>query len=314
MKRILVLAIVLFFAGHGRTQTITQGVQLFEKGELSEARKFLQSSTFERNDQALYYLGRIAFEVEDYDTASDYFEQAINVQPDSSQYYGWLGNALGSMAGSASMFRKGILAPQIKLAYEKAVELDPENMGALFGLIEFYTQAPGFMGGSWGKAEQTANKIKDLDLLSGHEAMITVMERQERYVEAEREYLAAAEIDPVKLISLGIFYQGRKEYSKAFETFQQALNDESTYLNGLYQYGRTSALSGNRPKEGIESLMKFLDNEWEEGTPSHAGAWMRIAMIHEKSGEKEMAIRGYKKSLALDKFMEEAKKGLSRLQ
>ncbi|MEM7298870.1 MAG: tetratricopeptide repeat protein [Bacteroidota bacterium] len=312
MKTIgLIFTVCIMLCGT-QAQSLKKGIELYEQGKLEEARKTF-SSTKGAKGESSYYLGRIAFDQEQYSKSVDYFEEAVDANDKSSDYYNWLGNARGRYAQESNMFRKGILAPRIKSAYEKAVELDETNIDAHWGLIEFYTQAPGVMGGSWEKAEETAKQIKKLDVLEGHNAMATVYQRQEKYDLAEKEYIAASKVDDARLVNLGFFYQGRGKYAQAFEAFEQAYSKDPNRLGALYQIGRTSALSGLQKDKGIASLEKYLAMEQREGTPSHAGAWMRLAMIYEKSGNKEKAQKLYSKSLSLDPEMEEAKKGLARL-
>ena len=312
MTKLWLVALLFLSSEMVMSQSLTKGVELYQSGNLKAAKDFF--SQYDDNEKALYYLGRIAFDQEEYSDAADYFEDVIEINDQVADYYTWLGNSIGSYAGDVNFFKQGILAPQIKSAYEKAVALDPKSIDALFGLIEYYTQAPGLLGGSMEKAEETAHKIKQIDVLQGHSALATVYERQEAYDKAEQEYLAAVKADPKRQLNLGFFYQRQEKFGKAFSAFESAYNNDPTNLNALYQIGRTSALSGEQPEKGISSLNKFLEVPWQKGTPSHAGAMMRLAMIYEKSGNKIKAISLYEESLEKDPDMSEAKKGLDRLR
>ena len=91
------------------------------------------------------------------------------------------------------------------------------------------------MGGSWEKAEETANTIKRLDVIEGHDALATVYTRQEKYDLAEKEYIAASKIDDKRLLTLGYFYQGREHYDKAYGDIEKAYAKDSANLGALYQ-------------------------------------------------------------------------------
>ncbi len=305
------LIMLLFLSGTIMAQSQSRGIELYNDGKLDEAQSFFSKD--QSSETSIYYLGRIAFDKEEFRKAADYFEEAIEINQ-KSDYYTWLGNSLGSYTNEVNFFRKGILAPKIKSAYEKAVELDARNIDAHWGLIEYYTQAPSVMGGSFEKAEETANAIKKVDVLEGHSALATVYTRQDEHDKAEKEYIAAAELDKSRLLNLGFYYQRREAYDKAFSAFESAYENDEDNLGALYQIGRTSALSGKKTEKGISSLQKYLAIEWKKGTPSHAGALMRLGMIYEKTGDKSKAISHYEKSLAKDPEMEEAKKGLNRLK
>ncbi len=307
------LIVLLFFLSEtAMAQLLTKGIELYEAGKLEEAERFFSKNA--STEQSMYYLGRIAFDKEEFRKAADYFEDVIEMNDRKADYYVWLGNSIGSYAGESNFFKQGILAPKIKSAYEKAVALDPKNVDGHWGLIEYYTQAPGVLGGSWEKAEETARIIKGLDVLEGHSALATVYQRQEEFDKAEKEYIAAAEYDKRRLLNLGFYYQGREKYDQAFTAFESAYEHDPENMSALYQIGRTSALSGKQSEKGIKSLQKYLDTEWQEGTPSHAGALMRLGMIYEKMGDKPNAVDHYERSLAQDPEMAQAKEGLSRLK
>ncbi|MEP1095530.1 MAG: tetratricopeptide repeat protein [Cyclobacteriaceae bacterium] len=312
MYRQKLTVLLLLLSGAVLAQSLTKGIELYQDGKPDAARAFFANNS--NNAEAIYYLGRISFDEEDYRKAADYFEEAIELNDRKSDYHTWYGNAVGSYAGEVNFFRQGILAPKIKAAYEKAVSLNPKNVDAQWGLIEYYTQAPGVLGGSWEKAEATANVIKGLDVLEGHSAFATVYERQEEFEKAEKEYIAAAEVDEGRLLNLGFYYQGREQYEKAFSTFESVYAKDTNDLRALYQLGKTSALSGKQTSKGIKSLRTYLSREWQKGTPSHAGALMRLGMIYEKMGKNSDAIKHYESSLSKDPEMRQAKDGLSRLQ
>ena len=66
------------------------------------------------------------------------------------------------------MIKQGMLAPKMKKAWESAIALDPKNMSARTSLIQYYLQAPGFMGGSIDKAKEVAKQITGLNPAEGH--------------------------------------------------------------------------------------------------------------------------------------------------
>lgn len=76
--------------------------------------------------------------------------------------------------------------------FEKAAELDPKSVDARHGLIEYYSQAPGFMGGSIEKAKEQAHEIEKIDPMRGHLDMASLLENKDKEIAAvEKEYAAA---------------------------------------------------------------------------------------------------------------------------
>ncbi|MDW3194339.1 MAG: tetratricopeptide repeat protein [Cytophagales bacterium] len=312
MKKILVL-LLLWGPCYSYAQSTAEAKKLYQANKLEEAKEVLLALDDSDKDVP-YFLGRIAFDQREFKKSVSYFEDLSDDYPNVADYHYWYGNALGRQAQESSVFRQGLLAPKIKNAYEKAVALDPKNIDAHLSLIEFYTLAPGIMGGSWEKAEETAEVIKSIDPAQGHTAMATVWIRQEEYDKAEKEYQQAMQLNSQYAFTLGYFYQGRKSFDKAFDLFQKVYAEDTTKIGALYQIGRTSAFSGTNSELGIASLENYLSKELPPNFPSPSAAWMRMAMIYEKKGDDQKAVELYTKSLALDENMEESKKGLERLR
>ena len=315
--KVLLTSILLCFSLSVPGQDLATGIQLFNSQQFDKAVKTLEliSSEDAGYADARYYLGRIAYEQEDYEAAKGFFTAATKANDTSSEYFTWLGHALGTLTNSVGKLRQATLAPKIKNAYIRAVELDPDNLEAQWGLVRFYREAPGFVGGSLEKAEQSAKEILRIDPLDGHIALSDVYLRQEQPEKAEAQYIAAAAIDQRRLAHLGIFYQNQGWFDKAFDTFQNAFTLMPEDMNLLYQIGRTSALSGERADLGIESLERYLrETDEANASPSHAGAHMRLAMIYEKQGDFTKAKTFYQKALKGDPDMKLAKDGLKRVR
>lgn len=295
------------------SQQLDKAIELYRTNKFEASKKILLSLD-DSDRKVRYYLGLVAFEQREFKEAVNYFEDLTEEDFDEPDYFYWYGNALGRYAQESSVFRQGLLAPKIKNAYQRAVELDPKNIDAHESLIEFYTLAPGFMGGSWEKAQETATHIKSLDPGRGHAAMATVWLRQEEFEKAEVEYRQAMEYDGRYAFSLGYHYQNQKEFNKAFDLFQTMYEKDTTNIGALYQIGRTSAFSGLNTELGISSLEEYLTKNPDPNNPSPSAAWMRMAMIYEKKGDERKAVELYTKSLQLDDSMEESRKGLARLK
>ncbi len=296
-------------------QSLSAGKKFFEERKYAEAKAQLTAIDDNAKDYAAaqYYLGRIAFQEEQYDEAVDYFEEATEVNDRVAEYFEWYGNALGSLAQQSNMVRQGMLAPKMKSAWEKAVQLDPKSVGPRTSLVEFYMQAPGFMGGSKEKAVATAREIIALSPAEGHRVLGSVLAREKKIAEAEKAYLEAARLDPQYKTSLAGFYLGQQQHEKAFVLFEEALKKNPEDMLAHYQVGRTSALSGLRLEQGEASLRKYLLYTPKANEPSLAGANMRLAQILEKKGSKAAAKKHYETAVKLDGTLKEAKEGLSRV-
>jgi tetratricopeptide (TPR) repeat protein len=309
---LLLFSCTLFAQG----SKITNAKSLFEAKKFTEAKKILTGISDGQSDFAAsrYFLGRIAFEEKQYEDAADYFEEATEADGKVADYFNWLGNTLGTIAKDANPFRQGILAPKMKSAWESAITLDTKNLDARRSLIEYYTQAPGFMGGSFEKAHEVAQQIKKLSMAEGHLAEGRIYMKEEKFVEAEKEFVAMAKANPDYVGGLANFYVNRKQYDKAFSIYEQLSLKDPQNMQTVYQLGRLSAVSGTRLESGELNLKKYLTYQPKAGEPSHAATHMRLGNIYEKKGDKAGAKKAYETSLKLDPNLQEAKDGLARVK
>jgi tetratricopeptide (TPR) repeat protein len=309
------LAIILAHpVAHAQTK-LEQAKTFYEQGNRDQVKKILAPIREKDADYAAaqYYLGRVAFDEKEYDDASDYFEEAVDANDKVADYHYWLGNTYGTIAQNANMLKKGMLAPKMKKAWENAVALDPKNTDARTSLIQYYTQAPSFMGGSMEKAKEVANQIIKLKPAEGHRQMGNIYVLEKKPAEAEKEFLAMVKADPNYVSGLANFYTGQKQYEKAFGLFEEALIKNPEDYASIYQIGKTSALSGQKLDRGEECLRKYLTHAPQQNEPSHAGANMRLAQIKEKRGNKVEAKKLFETALKMDGSLREAKEGLERV-
>lgn len=125
--KFLVLSGAILIGSFAQGQSIVEKARkLYEEKKLAEAEKLLTPIDDDDKDYAAaqYYLGRIAFDQKKYDDAADFFEEATDANPKVADYFNWLGNTYGTIAENANVLRQGFLAPKMKNAWEKAIELD----------------------------------------------------------------------------------------------------------------------------------------------------------------------------------------------
>lgn len=309
--------IFVFLATGAFGQTsLDMGKRLFEQGKYVDATTILDAVDEDDSDYAAaqYYLGRIAFTDKKFEDAADHFEEATESKKgEVAEYYTWLGDTYGTIAGQANILRQGILAPKMKAAWEKAIVLDSKNLGARLSLIQFYTQAPSLMGGSMDKAKEMARQIKTFNAVQGHRSMGNLFVREKNMTAAEGEFIEMVRLDPNTLPLLGNFYMSTKAYDKSFALFDEAIKKNPMDMAAAYQLGRTSAVSGQRLDDGEAYLLRYLAYTPKPNEPSHAGANMRLAQIYEKKGKKADARLKYEAALKIDNTLQEAKDGLSRV-
>jgi cytochrome c-type biogenesis protein CcmH/NrfG len=153
------------------SKDIATGVTLFERGQFAAAQQFFAAfvSQSPTDPAGAYYLGRIAFESEQYEQAATWFERAVQLDGGNSDSHLWLGRTYGHQAQAA----KGeafFLARKVKIHLEKAVALNPDNIEARFDLLEYYLQASAIVAGGLTKAKEQAEEIAKRNAAEGRKA------------------------------------------------------------------------------------------------------------------------------------------------
>lgn len=257
---------------------------LFEAHRFPEAQAVIEkiAAAEPDNAEAQYYLGVLALRRQDIDAAIAHLERATALAPKSSPYMLELGGAYGQAAMKAGLLAKWGLAKKAKAALEQAVALDPENLAAHQGLLNYYQMAPSFAGGSMPKAYEQAEEIRRRNPAWGATALVPL-------------------------------YLKDQKFDDAFTVLDVALkaNPDDYYLT--YQIGRVADISGQRLERGEQALHRCLELSPKGNQPPHAAVHWRLGNLALKRGDVAAARAAYEKSLALDPKFKEATAALAKL-
>lgn len=261
--------------------------------------------------------GKAALQRNDYQAAADLFEKAVAQTPNNAEAHFLLGEAYGSLAQNANMFKQAGLAFKTRREFARAVELDPNSLDARFGLIEFYMIAPGFMGGDEKKAFEQAGEIRKRDTMRGHQAFAYIYARQKKPDLARKEYVDAVKEQPNSPKThyfLGIsFLTADKNYKQAAEEFEMAVKLDPNYMPGWFQIGHMAALSGANLPRGEEALQKYLAYAPKPDEPQHYRAYFWLGGIYEKQGKKGEARMNYATSLKINPHQPDVAEALKKI-
>lgn len=293
--------------------------EAYQERRLDDARAAAQAQLKENAGSAatLYCMGRIVYAAGKSGEAVDWFEKAIKLDATNAVYHVSLGQALGDEAQRANKLRQPFLARRVKSEFERAVALDPTSIDARHGLVQFYSIAPGIMGGSMDRAKAEATEIAKLNAMRGHMEMGALFDREKNAAAAEREYRAGVEASPDSVAAqyaLGAFFQRQKRWDEAFATYDKLIQAKPSEIVAHFQC-RTAALSGENLDRGERELRALLDEPPKDFSQvSVAATYLRLGNIYEKQGKAELARSAYEQAVKLNPRNDEAKKALAAMR
>ena len=266
-----------------------------------------------------YKTGRALMDSNKTDAAIKAFEKAVALDEMNADYHLWLGRAVGTVAQNASVLRQPFLARRVRAEFERTVELDPSNIGAREGLVTFYIQAPGVMGGSIAKAREQADAIAKISPMRGHFARASIAGNQKDAATVEREFRAAADESPDSVAAattLANFLANSNRGDEAFVVVDRYLAHHPGDLLATFWIGRLAAVTGKQLERGEKALRTVLATPGlgtEPNQPAPFAVHYRLGDIAAKGGNKELARKEYEKTLELNPKFEGARKALKAL-
>lgn len=278
-----------------------------QAGEADRALELLQSlpQPAGNSAQAHNLRCRVFFTLEQYEASKNECEQAASLDPQNAMYHLWLGRALGEVADRANFLSAYNLAKRARSEFEQAVQLDPRNAEALADLGEFYSSAPGVVGGGNDKAAGVANQLDRVDPARAHELRGAIARESNDMATAERELKAAvaASAHPAfQWMRLASFYRKAKRYAdmeNAVQSGWMAAQHDPHAGVALFN-GASVLLKANRnPALAIKMLETYLaaPTATEEAPAFTARVW--LARLKALTGDTEGARRERAQALAL---------------
>jgi tetratricopeptide (TPR) repeat protein len=180
----------------GPTDSISAA--LVKSGHWKRARPLIEQQ-YQANPNSAelaWLLSKVDLAYGDLEQALSLAEKAVAIDDKNSNYRYQLAEVCGRTAEKASLFSKGHWAKRFKAEAETAAGLDPNNLDARFGLLEYYLQAPRLMGGGKEKAGAMAEEIGRIDSVSGDLAQARIAQDQKDPAKEHIFFTNAAEGSP----------------------------------------------------------------------------------------------------------------------
>jgi tetratricopeptide (TPR) repeat protein len=245
------------------------------------------------------------------------FETAIKAEPNNAVYHFWFGRATGEQAQRANPIRQPGLARRVKGEFERAVALDSTYVGPRQGLLEYYLQAPGFLGGSVDRAREQAEIITKLDTYQGGHAQAKVAfsaKDTAALIRAHEKLVVDFPDSTTSYFTLLNIQLARRQWAAAWTMADKLERLKPDMFLVRYVIGRVAAESGEQLDRGEASLRQYLQHKPLPNEPSLAATHWRLGMISEKRGDLAAARQLYQTAATMDPNLKQAKDALARVK
>ena len=214
------IAPIVFAAG----PELDQARKLYNLTDFDQSLKVLQAAP--QKDAAVYELmGRDYYMLGDYKKATETLEKAVAADPASAEKSLWLARAYGRRAETSNPISAAGQASKACQFFERAVQLDPQNLDALNDLFDYYLEAPGFLGGGFDKAQNTAARIAVVSQAEGYAVQAKLAEHRKQLGSAEEQLRRAIDAAPQqigKIIELARLLAKQGRYQESDQTVARA--------------------------------------------------------------------------------------------
>lgn len=268
------------------------------------------------NDAASHnLLCRAYFAVGNWDIAISECEKAVSLQPDNGEYHLWLGRTYGEKADASNFLSAAGLAKKVRTQFERAVQLDPNNVAARTDLAEFYLEAPGIVGGGQDKARAQADMVAKLNPAKAHWIQGRLAEKNKDASAAEQEYRAAIEAShggANAWLNLALFYRKAGRLDEMHEALKKAATAPLDQPEVLVDAASTLLRANRDLPFATQLVRRYLASSTVEQAPPFKAHYL-LGTILEKQGDKPGAAREYQSALTMAKDFGRAREALNRV-
>jgi tetratricopeptide (TPR) repeat protein len=297
------LSLLFLFSVRTLLADATQANAFLQQGRVDEAAASLRGllAANPGDGQAHQLLCRIYYAQDMGDNAIHECQLSASSDPASSDNQMWLGRAYGFKASHANPLSALSLAVKVRVAFERAVQLNPENINALNDLGEFYVAAPALIGGGLDKAQALAARIQPHFPSQAHRLLALIAEKKKEDAVAEAEFsnAVAAGKTPEAYIDLGHFYERHHQPDKMVDALQSGIATDRR--KGPAVVDAASILTdAHKSPELAETLLRaYLSSSAKTDAAPAFKVHVQLGDLLARRGDPIAAHREYAAALAL---------------
>jgi len=315
MKKFLFLLLIPTFIF---SQAIVDDADLlFQQKQFIKAEKMINGYVTENpNDLVgIELLGDAYGHQKKWDGAINQYKKLVDASYDNANYQYKYGGALGMKALEVNKFKALGLINDVKEAFLKAAEIDPNHIDVRWAMVELYMQLPGIIGGSKKKSLKYANELENLSKVDGYLAKGYIYEYDKELKLAESYYKKAINIGG----SLTCYDKLTKLYESENEPIKAIANIEDAYekhdKNQMnYQIGKVSADFNVELDKGEHCLNIYIENHSVKDVVPIEWAYLRLAQIEKNRNNKSEALKWIDKALDKRSDFKQAKEEKEKIR
>jgi len=312
-----VLSLFLLFGVRLLLADTSQANTLLQQGRVDEAAASLRDLLAIQPGDALAHqlLCRTYYAQDMGDDAIHECELAVSNAPASSDNQLWLGRAYGYKASHANPIAALSLAVKVRTAFERAVQLDPENIHAMNDLGEFYVEAPGLIGGGLDKAQALAARMQPNFPSEAHRLLALIAEKKKEGALAETEFsnAVAAGKTPEAYIDLGHFYGRHNRPDKMLDALQSGIGADHRKGPALVDAASILTAAHSSPDLAETFLRAYLSSSAKTDDAPAFKVHLQLGDLLAHRGDPAGAHREYATALALASNYAPARKANAEL-
>ncbi len=300
-------------------EDLKEAIHLYQRGEFKQAVHLLEQlkNTTPDEHETRFWLGKSYIKIRKWGDGVKEMEKAVELQPSKAEYHLWLGRASGFHAEHSSFVRAPFRARRVLKEFEIARDLEPDDLDVRFDLLEYYLNAPGFLGGGKDKAEAEAEVISKLDPKKGYNARATIHRKNEDW-DLTRQELTQATVDypddADAWKDLADYLLDRTDFADALHCAQKALAIDAGSKQSKLIIAASEIRLQKNPEHAAGILRDLAGGTLADEEPAFETVYYWLGEYHLAKGDKANARKAFESALDFDPDHSKAKDSLSRLK
>jgi tetratricopeptide (TPR) repeat protein len=317
---VTVLFVLAYFAGPIPAEPdIAAAIRLYDRGQYLQASASLEAACAASTAcaEGRLWLAKSYLKLRRWDDAIRVLESLVRQDPRSGRFHHWLGRAYGRKADHSSMLTAFGLAKKVVREFETALGLEPDNSDLRFDLLEYYLQAPGFVGGGRAKAVAQAKALGDLNKRLGYvaRARICISDKQWKNAQAELTQAAREFSDqPEAFGDLAGYLLDRQDHRGAEEAAGKALALRASYAEARLIQAAARILQGKDLESAAADLRALSTGPLRDEDPGFEEVFYWLGRAYVAQGKKPEASQAFSVALQYDPDHAGAKRAISQLR